>query len=63
MNGYHILYSRKIGLVKQNDLKKRLKFSKKIKGVFKKNIWTEVILFYLDGVGFQHKYNVFDEAK
>ena len=53
----------KKGLLKQNDLKKRLKFSKKIKGIFKKNIWTEVILSYFDGVGYQHKYNVFDEAK
>ena len=53
----------KKGLLKQNDLKKRLKYSKKIKGIFKKNIWTEVILSYFYGVGYQHKYNVFDEAK
>ena len=63
MNGYHFLYSGKKELLKQNDLKKRLKFSKKTKGIFKKNIWTEVILFYFNGVGYQHKYNVFDKAK
>ena len=44
-------------------MKERLKFSRKIKGIFKKNIWTEGISFYLDGVGYQYKYNPFDEAK
>ena len=44
-------------------MKERLKFSRKIKGIFKKNIWTEGISFYLDEVGYQHKYNSFDEAK
>ena len=43
-------------------MKERLKFSRKIKGMFKRNIWAEEI-FYLDGVGYQHKYNSFDEAK
>ena len=41
----------------------RLKFSRKIKRIFKKNIWTEGISFYLDEVGYQHKYNPVDEAK
>ena len=44
-------------------MKERLKFSKKIKGIFKKYIWTERISFYLNGVSYQHKYNPFDEAK
>ena len=42
---------------------KRLKFSRKFKGIFEKNIWTEGTLFHFDGVGYQHKYNPFDEAK
>ena len=61
--GYKFLHSRKKGLLKPKDLKERLKFSRKIKGIFKKNIWTKGILFYLDGVGYQHKYNPFNEAK
>ena len=44
-------------------MKQGLKFSRKIKRTFKKNIWTEGILFYLNGVGYQHKYNPFDKAK
>ena len=44
-------------------MKGRLKFSWKIKGIFKKNIWTEGISFYLDGVAYQHKYNPVDEAR
>ena len=61
--GYKFLHSTKIGLLKPKDLKERLKFSRKIKGIFKKNIWTEGRAFFLDGVGYQHKYNPFDEAK
>ena len=61
--GYKFLHSRKKGLLKPKDLKERLKFSSKIKRIFKKNICTEGILFYLDGVGYHHKYNPFDEAK
>ena len=61
--GYKFLHSRKKGLLKPKDLKERLKFPRKIKGIFKKNIWTKGILFYLDGVGYQHKYNPFNEAK
>ena len=61
--GYKFLHSRKKGLLKPKDLKERLKFSRKIKRVFKKNIWRKETSFYLDGVGYQHKYNPFDETK
>ena len=61
--GCRFLHSRKKGLLKPKDLKETLNFSRKIKGILKKNIWTEVISFYLDGVGYQHKYNPFDEGK
>ena len=27
------------------------------------NLWKDGIAFYLDGVGFQHKYNPYDEAQ
>ena len=51
---YKFLHSKKKGLLKPKDLKERLKFSRKIKGIFKKNIWTDGISFYLDGLGYQH---------
>ena len=60
---YKFIHSRKKGLLKPKDLKERLKFSRKIKGMLKKNIWTEGISFYLDGVGYQDKYSPFDEVK
>ena len=53
--GYKFLHSRKKGLLEPKGLRK-------IKGVFKKNIWTEGISLYLDRVGYQHKYNPFDKA-
>ena len=61
--GCRFLHSRKKGLLKPKDLKETLNFSRKIKGILKKNIWTEVISFYLDGLGYQHKYNPFGEGK
>ena len=33
------------GLIKPKDFNERLKFSRKIKGIFKKNIWTEEMSF------------------
>ena len=38
-------------------------FPERLKGYFKKNIWTEGISFCFDEVGCQYKYNPFDEAK
>ena len=61
--GYEFLHTRKEGLLKPKDLKKRLKFSRSIKEISKKNIWTEGISFYLDGLCYQLKCNPFDEAK
>ena len=46
--GYKFLHSRKKGLLKPKNLKERIKFSKKIKRVFKENIWTKGISFYLN---------------
>ena len=61
--GNKFLHSCKKELLKPKDLKEKLKFSRKIKGIFKKNIRTEEIWFYLDWVGYQHKYDPFDETK
>ena len=44
---YKFLHSRKKGLLKPKDLKERQKFSRKVKGTFKKNIWTEGISSYM----------------
>ena len=41
--GNKFLHSSKKELLKPKDLKEKLKFSRKIKGIFKKNIRTEEI--------------------
>ena len=56
--GYRYLQARRKGLLTAADLKKRVKFCKKVK---KRNLgsqfWREGISFYLDGKGFQYKTN------
>ena len=49
--------------IKTKGLERKTKLFIKIEEIFKKNIQREEISFYLDGVGCQHKYNQFDEAK
>ena len=44
-------------------MKGRLKFSRKIKGIFNQNITTDGISSYLDGVDYQQKCNPFDDAR
>jgi len=62
--GYHYYHSRKKGLLSQEDLNKRLRFAKDMaQRVDSRNLWQREIAFYLDGAGFQHKYNPYDEAK
>ena len=61
--GYTFLHSRGKGRLKPKDLKEGLKFSEKIKMMLKKNIRADRIPFYLDRVGYQHKFNSFYEAK
>ena len=62
-SGYHFFHSRKKGLLTQNHLRLRLKFARKVMRLFaEENLWKDGIPFYLDGVGFQHKYNPYDEA-
>lgn len=59
--GLRYLHTRKKGLMSRQDLKKRVKFARKVKTV-NQTVWTEGISFYLDGVGFVHKTNPRDEA-
>ena len=42
----------------------RLKFEWKVMSLpAKENLWKDGITFYLDGVGFQHRYNPYDEVQ
>ena len=60
---YRFLHSRKKGLLKKNNLKKRRKFAHKVAKMLSDKFWEEGISFYDDAAGFQHKYNPYDEAQ
>lgn len=62
-HGYFYLQARKKGLVKKEDLKKRVKFAKFCRKNCKDNFWTHHVSFYLDGTGFAHKTNPLDQAR
>ena len=61
--GYKYLQARQKGLLTDKDLKKRLKFARKIKREYNDNLWTEQIAFFLDAVSFIHKFNPADQAR
>ena len=62
--GLRYCHSRKKGILKRADLKARLNFALRIKrNGNQHNLWQDEIAFYLDGVGFTHKYNPFDQAQ
>ena len=61
--GYRFLHSRKKGLLKKDDLKKRRKFARKVTKMLTDKFWEEEISFYNDAAGFRHKYNPHDEAR
>ncbi|KAL9977159.1 hypothetical protein ACROYT_G014537 [Oculina patagonica] len=48
--GYHYLQARKKGLLTEKDLKLRCRFARMMKKKYSKEVWTEDIAFYLDGV-------------
>ena len=58
--GYKYLQARQKGLLTDKDLKKRLKFARKIKREYNDSLWTEQIAFFLDAVSFIHKFNPAD---
>ena len=61
--GYRYCRSRKKGLLKKTDLKKRMKFCRKVKRYnLTQAFWRRGINFYLDGVGFIYKKNPMDQA-
>lgn len=62
-NNMHYRHSAKKGVLSRDDLKKRLKFARKVKKHFSTGeIWSDGISFYLDGASFTHKYNPLDQA-
>ena len=61
--GYRFFYSRKKGLLKKDDLKKRRKFAGKFIKMLTDKFWEEGISFYIDAAGFQHKYNPHGKAR
>ena len=62
-HGFHYLQARKKGLLTPKDLKERVKFAKRIRRDYTDALWTDEIAFYLDGTGFAHKRNPFEQAR
>ena len=62
-HGYFYLQARKKGLMKEDDLKKRVKFAKLCKKIYPSDFWTNKVAFYLDGTGFAYKTNPLDQAR
>ena len=62
-HGYGYRRARKKGLLSQKDLALRLKFCRKVKRTFSEKLWEEGISFYLDGTGFTHMSNLYDQAR
>jgi len=60
--GFKYTHSRKKGVLSRKDLQLRYKFAKKVRRLLSPTVWTEGLAFYLDGVGFTHKYNPHDQA-
>lgn len=62
--GLRYTHSRKKGVLKRKDLKWRLNFARRIKkDGGQEDLWQRKLAFYLDGAGFAHKYNPFDQAR
>ena len=55
-------HSRKKGVLTPDDLKLRVEFALRVRARLSPTIWTKGIAFYLDGTGFTHKTNPFDQA-
>lgn len=60
--GLRYTHSRKKGVLKRTDLRHRLNFARKVRKIAQEELWKRGIAFYLDGVGFAHKYNPMDQA-
>ena len=49
------LNARQKGVLNEDDKRKRVRYCKQVRKDHPRNIWTEGIAFYLDGVNFVHK--------
>ena len=56
-NGFKYTHSGKKEVLSRRDLEVRLKFAKQVRKRLNPSVWTTGVSFYLDGVGFTHKYN------
>ena len=61
--GYKFVQARKKGVLTTKDLKRRLSFARLVKRSYPKELWTDHINFYLDGVSFYFKTNPADQAR
>lgn len=53
--GYNFMNARQKGLLSKDDKDRRVTWAKETRRDFPKNIWTDGIAFYLDGVNFVYK--------
>jgi hypothetical protein len=60
--GYNFLNARQKGILSAEDRRTRVRFAKETRRNHPKDIWTEGIAFYLDGVSFVHKRRPKDQA-
>ena len=60
--GYHFLQARKKRLLSEKDLTKRLKFAKQMRKDYSKDVWKDIVAFYLDCISCWYKRNPADQA-
>ena len=59
---YHFLQARKKGLLSEKDSTKRLKFAKQMRKDYSRDVWKDIVAFYLDCVSCWYKRNPADQA-
>ena len=62
-NGYFFRQARKEGLMSQSDKERRVEFARQMQSNYPQSVWTDTIVFYLDGVSFIYKTNPMDQAR
>ena len=62
-NKHHYLQSRNKDFMSRHDARTRLRFSRKVKRIFSRNLWNNEIGFYFDGASWTYKSNPCDQAR